>query len=351
MKSTLRKRGKYWHYDNNRYGPNRFRVSLHTPSHAKAKRIQRVMDEQHLANPWDARLFPREEYLHPYAAQYIDHLYTIKSEPWATRQHQSMSRFLEWSPDRPLREFQPSDIEAYIKARKDAGAGPRTIRGEFQVVRHLFARAIRDGFAASNPTGQVDLPSIKAVRPIRPFSREEVEIIFQDHFRGGMTARERGAAQSRHPLLATLWFTGLRVSDVITLTAMDINLDQRVIIKQVRKTGKILRVPLADALVDILNPILPRSGPVFPKYYPGDNDRRRTGVERNLNHQLQIILTRHSLPHGSLHSFRHGFNQRLFELGLQLGDRQVLLGHSAGDTTRTYTHPNEDMARDYLNRL
>ncbi|MBA7600768.1 Tyrosine recombinase XerD [subsurface metagenome] len=220
-----------------------------------------------------------------------------------------------------------------------------------QVVQRLIARAIRDGFAASNPTDQVELPGIKAVRPIRPFSRDEVKIIFQDHFRRGMTHREQVAATSRYPLLATLWFTGLRVSDVITLMATDVNLDQRVIIKQVKKTGKTLRVPLADTLVEILTPILPRSGPVFPKYCPGDSHKRRTGIERNLNHQIQSILKRHNLQHGSLHSFRHGFNQRLFELGLQLEDRQVLLGHSAGGTTRIYTHPNEDLARQYLNKL
>ncbi len=351
MKSTLRKRGKYWHYDNNRYARDRFRVSLHTSSHEKAKQIQRVLDQQQLSNPWDERLYPREEYLRAYAAQHIEHLYTIKSKPWAIRQHQSMSRFLEWSPDRPLRDFKPGDFEEYIRHRKDAGAGPRTIRYEVQVVRRMFVRAVRDGFAAGNPAEQVDLPSVKAVRAIRPFSREEVGIIFQDHFREDMTAREQDAAQGRYPLLATLWFTGLRVSDVITLTAGDINLDQRVIIKQIRKTGRMLRIPLADALVDILTPILPRSGPIFPKYYPGDSDRRRTDVERNLNHQLKRILDRNDLPHGSLHSFRHGFNQRLFELGLQLGDRQVLLGHSAGGTTQIYTHPNEDLARDYLNRL
>jgi len=131
-----------------------------------------------------------------------------------------------------------------------------------------------------------------------------------------MTHREQVAATSRYPLLATLWFTGLRVSDVITLMATDVNLDQRVIIKQVKKTGKTLRVPLADTLVEILTPILPRSGPVFPKYCPGDSHKRRTGIERNLNHQIQSILKRHNLQHGSLHSFRHGFNQRLFELGL-----------------------------------
>lgn len=38
-------------------------------------------------------------------------------------------------------------------------------------------------------------------------------------------------------------------------------------------------------------------------------------------------------------------------MGLGLEDRQVLLGHSAGRTTKIYTHPNEDLARDYLNRL
>ncbi|HJM33575.1 MAG TPA: site-specific integrase, partial [Candidatus Marinimicrobia bacterium] len=48
---------------------------------------------------------------------------------------------------------------------------------------------------------------------------------------------------------------------------------------------------------------------------------------------------------------RHTFNQRLRDLGLGIEDRQALLAHASSSTTKIYTHPNLDLAREYVNKL
>ena len=52
-----------------------------------------------------------------------------------------------------------------------------------------------------------------------------------------------------------------------------------------------------------------------------------------------------------MHSFLLTFNNALRDLGLPIQDRQVLLAHSASETTNIYTHPNFDLAAQYVNRI
>ncbi len=351
MKSTIRKKGRYWHYDNNRKPPGRFRPSLFTTSHAKAKQLQRQLDRTYLQNPWDEKLLPRKVSISRHAAEFVEYMYKIKSPAWAARHQVIIRRFLAGASDKDVHEFTAGDIEDYIKRRGEKGVAPNTVRLEMVVVKKLFERAVRDGAMTKNPAERVELPKARNVRPTRPFSKEEMEIIFRDHFRPGMDEREKAAALSRYPVMATLWYTGLRISDVISMTAEEVDLEAGTYQKQIKKTGRNVLLPIAAPLLEILAPLMPSAGPVFPNYYPGDSARRAADVVRNLNTQLYAILKRNGIPHGSLHSIRHGFNQELFRMGLGVLDRQVLLAHAAAGTTQIYTHPDEELARSYLNRL
>ena len=56
-------------------------------------------------------------------------------------------------------------------------------------------------------------------------------------------------------------------------------------------------------------------------------------------------------PKATLHSFRVTFNNLLFAEKLSIEDRQSLMAHSSSKTTTVYTHPNLELARDYINKL
>ena len=49
--------------------------------------------------------------------------------------------------------------------------------------------------------------------------------------------------------------------------------------------------------------------------------------------------------------FRHTSSSTLRDLALSMEDRKVLLAHTSVATTRIYSHPNFDLAADYVNRL
>ena len=53
----------------------------------------------------------------------------------------------------------------------------------------------------------------------------------------------------------------------------------------------------------------------------------------------------------ALHSFRHTFNNPLRDLGMGIEDRRVLMGHAANSSNMIYTHPNPELAREFVNRI
>ena len=44
-------------------------------------------------------------------------------------------------------------------------------------------------------------------------------------------------------------------------------------------------------------------------------------------------------------------NNSLRDLGLKIEDRQVLLAHASSSTNKFYTHPNFDLASQYVNKV
>ena len=63
------------------------------------------------------------------------------------------------------------------------------------------------------------------------------------------------------------------------------------------------------------------------------------------------MLKDYNRPHADLHSFRHTFNQNLLELWMEIEDRQNLLAHAFTTTTKIYTHPNFELAMQYVNQV
>ena len=66
---------------------------------------------------------------------------------------------------------------------------------------------------------------------------------------------------------------------------------------------------------------------------------------------MQSLLNAYNRSHANLHSFRHTFNQSLLELGIEIEDKQKLLAHASTTTTKIYTHPNFELAMQYVNQI
>ncbi len=151
-------------------------------------------------------------------------------------------------------------------------------------------------------------------------------------------------------MFETLYATGLRVSELVSLTIDRVRLDPG-FVRVVGKGRKERLVPLGLSAIEWIERFTEDARAIL------DRDRR---PELFLNHRggpltrqgFWKILRRHAeqagiSTHSSPHVIRHSFATHLVENGADLRAVQMMLGHSSLTTTEIYTH----VARERLRKL
>ncbi len=144
-------------------------------------------------------------------------------------------------------------------------------------------------------------------------------------------------------VLEVLYGSGLRVSELCTLTVASLSLGQHAATVW-GKGAKERRVPLSQPAVDTLHAWLAiRSEVVVPgSDGPGDilfgNERGNPLTPRD----VRRIVDRRSPVPTHPHALRHSFATHLLDGGADLRAVQELLGHSDVATTQRYTHVSRE---------
>lgn len=140
-------------------------------------------------------------------------------------------------------------------------------------------------------------------------------------------------------IVATLYSTGLRISELLNLKVSNIDSRNMLLHIQQGKGGKDRKVQLSLELLDVLRDYY-RSCIVKPKewLFPGRSvgGRIHTSTVQRLVQNLtrQAGIDKNITPH----TFRHSFATHLLEDGTDLRTIQALLGHSNIQTTEKYLH-------------
>jgi len=142
-------------------------------------------------------------------------------------------------------------------------------------------------------------------------------------------------------MLELLYATGLRVTELVSLTMDQLSLEQGVV-RVVGKGGKERLVPMGEQAVECILQYLTQarssllkgaSDVVFPSKR-GVQMTRQTFWYR-VKHYAQLAGINNQL---SPHTLRHAFATHLVNFGADLRVVQLLLGHSDLSTTQIYTH-------------
>jgi integrase/recombinase XerD len=138
-------------------------------------------------------------------------------------------------------------------------------------------------------------------------------------------------------ILALIYASGLRISELINLELQDIDIDRKQIIIKRGKGRKDRYVIMAESYLPLLhnylNTYLPQKyfaeGPVASTKYSTSSIRkflkqscRNAGIKKKV----------------TPHTLRHSYATHLLENGVDLRYIQELLGHSRPETTMIYTH-------------
>jgi integrase/recombinase XerD len=153
-------------------------------------------------------------------------------------------------------------------------------------------------------------------------------------------------------MLETLYATGLRVSELVSLQLHEISFNDQVL-RATGKGDKQRLVPLGEQAIDWLSRYLNEARPEILKGQQSDAlfvTARGGAMTRQAFWQL---IKRYALIAGiapeklSPHVLRHAFATHLLNHGADLRVVQLLLGHADISTTQIYTH----VARERLKLL
>jgi len=188
----------------------------------------------------------------------------------------------------------------------------------------------------ADPTRMLDLPRPRRTLPV-DLSQEEVGLLLQQ---GEEVVSPYGVRN--HAMLYLLYATGLRVSELVKLPLMALNLDSGYV-RVLGKGEKERIVPFSDEAAGRIKNYMAVSRPLLLKgriceflfvtsrVRPMTRLRfwqivRETAIRAGINKKI------------SPHTLRHSFATHLLAGGADLRSVQMLLGHSDIATTQIYTH-------------
>lgn len=202
-------------------------------------------------------------------------------------------------------------------------------------LRSFYKYGVREGRIAEDPTLLVSMPQLGAPLP-KSLSEADVEaLLAAPDTEDSLGLRDR-------TMLEVLYATGLRVTELISLTLDEINLREGSL-RVFGKGSKERLIPLGEEAIAWLESYLKTARPLLLGGQPGDilfPSQRGTPMTRQtfwhrIKLHAQVAGIRTSL---SPHTLRHAFATHLLNHGADLRTVQMLLGHTSLSTTQIYTH-------------
>lgn len=265
----------------------------------------------------------------------------------------------------PLDRLRPSDIEALLMAKRDAGLAEWTVRAIYTVIRQTLDTAVRDGLIRRNPAAAVKRPTVK---------RSEARYLTPEEA-GRLLEAAKG--DRLYPLLVLLLGTGLRRGEALALHWSDVDLTaghMRVRWSLARVGGKLVfsqpKTEKSRRFVSLPAPVLEtlrrhRVAQAAEQlaalvWHPWSDHpdlvfstQFGTPIEpRNAARSFARIAGRAGLDGASLHTLRHSAASALIASGVHVRVVQEVLGHSTyAVTADTYAHIAVAQQREAAERL
>ena len=237
--------------------------------------------------------------------------------------------------DKPLSSLCPADIEKFRDARTSKGVSAATIYQDVKAIRSVLNTARRQALILHNPAEAVDLPRAKS-HERGVFSPDEVRLLLEAAPPDWKTAILLG------------YYTGQRISDVVSLSWDKVDLAESVVFFVQRKTGKRIEVPIHAELEEHL---LSLAGDTPRGLLCPSLAHCLTSGERCLSRQFAALMEKagidqcqvqssrnHKFSLKSFHSLRHTFSSVLANAGFSSDVRMKLTGHKSVDVHQRYTH-------------
>lgn len=251
-------------------------------------------------------------------------------------------------------------LRAYLASLSQRSLSHATIARRVSALRQfhkfLFVEKLRSDDPAvllEGPRQQRSAPGVMSVR--------EVERLLAVAWEGGnddkRPLREKLRAIRLHALLETLYATGLRVSELVSLPKSAAHTREMFIVVR-GKGGRERLAPLtgrAKAALSNYRELLTATAPGLasgPYLFPADSNSGHL-TRQAFARDLKALAGAANLSAAQVHphALRHAFASHLLQNGADLRVVQELLGHADISTTQIYTHVLDERMRAMVRDL
>lgn len=285
----------------------------------------------------------------PLKDRYLDYLAVEKGLGPLTLEAygKDLERYFRFLVSERLQDIAEAGTAAILKHMiqlRNEGLGARSRSRHLVTIRGLYQFCVKERILKKDPSRLIDLPK-GGLRLPDLLSVEDVTLLLR------VPDTTRGSGLRNAAMLEVLYGAGLRVSELIHLKVLDVNIEAG-FVRVFGKGEKERIVPIGGYARETVREYLDQGRPRLVKNRvssylfvgPSANPLTRQGFWKILK---KIAAIAGIAKQVSPHTLRHSFASHLLEGGADLRSVQMMLGHADISTTQIYTH----IAREHLIQL
>jgi|TARA_R110002050_G_scaffold82770_1_gene176857 integrase/recombinase XerD len=226
-------------------------------------------------------------------------------------------------------------LRDYLAERFDKQLAKSSTARLLSSLRRFYAYLLVKQKISQDPTALIKSPKLVRQLPDTLSEAQIDNLLSEPNIDDPIEHRDKA-------MLELLYATGLRVTELVSLTMEQISLRQG-LVRVMGKGGKERLVPLGELAITAVEQYIKfaraellsmkQSDVLFP------SRRGQMMTRQTFWHRIKLYAARAGIQcHLSPHTLRHAFATHLLNHGADLRVVQLLLGHSDLSTTQIYTH-------------
>ena len=234
-------------------------------------------------------------------------------------------------------------IKEFLKIRGNSES-TSTVAHNLRVIKNFHKDLIKENIVKEDVSLFISRPKLQKRLP-RALTVEEVDLLLDITLNTPFDYRNKA-------MLELMYGAGLRVSELVSLTLNQIDLENG-LIRIMGKGRKEREIPIGEYGVYYLKLYLEHRGMLIKNHRQEDalflnNHGKQITRQGFFKILKQLLLDKGLNPDVSPHTLRHSFATHLLSHGADLRSIQEMLGHSHISTTKIYTHvSDEKVEADY----
>ena len=254
------------------------------------------------------------------------------------------SAWLSTDRGKTLLQAQRMDLLDYLAYKFQRKARPRSAARLLSSLKRFYRYLLRENRIQADPTLQVESPKLPRSLP-KILTEEDINaLLAAPNVETPLGLRDRS-------MLETLYASGLRVSELVTMKLAQLSQDMGVV-RVVGKGSKERLVPVGEEALTWIRRYMDSARPEILAGRQTDalfiTSRGASMTRQAFWYLIRRYADQAGIRSGiSPHTLRHAFATHLLNHGADLRVVQMLLGHADISTTQIYTH----VARERLKQL